>query len=471
MTLIFAFLFGVPALIYILYLYVKKPWTGFLMTVVLNYFIMGSTRYVNLPIPISVLIEAIYIFQLIVLFTNRERFKEEGKIPVSILAIFGLWTLYCTLQIINDTCNLGLNIVGWFREVRFYGFDPLLGMLIFAMAICSKKDISKLLSVIGVILILAGIKCFMQKYRGFDAGEAQWLANGGAVTHIIYAGTFIRYFSFFTDAANYGSHCGIMAAIFGILMIFIPNKQWKKKLFYAVVAIACLYGMFLSGARAAVYVFIGTLIAYVFLSRNAKMFGATLAGILLFVGFLMFTDRGNGIDSIRRMRSAFNLEDASVQVRDHNQEAISKYMGEAPLGIGFGRDYRTVPTYSRYRIVATTAPDSTLVYLWTRTGIVGLCLFCFVSALILLRCTIIVWFKIKDPELRTMCGTFTAAGAGWFFAGYANDTYFQYPNAFVVLGLLTIVFMAPFLDSKLEEEKEKKALEELEEKEVDTIND
>lgn len=471
MTLIFELIFGIPAIVYALYLYVKKPWAGFLITVILNYFMMGLSRYVNIPFPVSVFFEVVYLFQIIILYTNRKKFGDEGKIPVSILALFSVWTLYCFIQLINDTCNLGINIVGWFKEVRFFGIDPLLGMLIFAMAISSKKDISKLLSVIGVIMILAGLKCFMQKYHGFDSGESEWLANGGASTHIIYAGTFIRYFSFFTDAANFGSHCGIMAAIFGILMVFIPFKQWKKKLFYAIVAIACLYGMFLSGARAAVFVLIGTLIAYVFLSRNGKMLGATILGLFVFVGFLMFSERGNGIDSIRRMRSAFNTEDASIQVRDHNKEAISKYMGEAPLGIGFGRDYRTVPTYSRYRIVATTAPDSTLVYIWTRTGIVGICLFCFISAIILLRCTFIVWFKIKDPELRTICGVFTAAGAGWFFAGYANDIYFQYPNSFVVLGLLTIVFMAPYLDKKLQNEKGQKELEDLVVQDVEIIND
>lgn len=466
------FALGIPVLFYALYLFITKPWIAFIMTIVLNYFIMGISRYVTIPLPVSILIEGVSIVYLIILFSNRDKYHEEGKIPVPLFAIFGLWTLYCTLEIINDSCNLGLDVVSWFKDVRFYGYDPLLSMAIFSMIICSKKDVKKFLQVIGVLLIIAGIKCYCQKTYGFDSGEAEWLANGGARTHILNAGTLIRYFSFFTDAANYGSHCAIFATVFGILTIYQFNKGWKLSCFYAIVTICCLYGLFLSGARAAMYVFFGSLFAYVVLSRNAKMFGIALTGIFIILGMLLFTDRGNGIQAVRRMRTAFNMEqDASYQVRDHNKEAISKYMSEAPLGVGLGKDIYNVPTYNRYYIVVATPPDSSLVYFWTRTGIVGVSLFCFVSFLILLECTRRVWFKIKDKELQTICAVFTAASAGWFAAGYANQIYFQYPNSLIVFGMQTIVFMAPFLDKKLQEEKEQKELENIEVEDVELIND
>lgn len=464
---------GIPVLIYALYLFCTKPWIGFLMTVILNYGIMGLNRYYTIPMPISVVVEAVILVLVIILFANREKFHEEDKIPKSLLGIYGIWTLFCTLEIINDTCNLGIDIVAWFKDVRFYGYDPLFCILVFAMAICQKNDIHKLLNVIGIILILAAIKCFIQKTFGFDAAENAWLwEEGYARTHIINGGTLTRYFSFFSDAANYGSHCAIFATVFGILSIFGFKNNKRQSLFYGAVAICCIYGMLMSGTRASMYVLFGSLAAYVVLSRNAKMFGYSLLGLFLLVGVLVFTDRGNSIQAVRRMRSAFNLEEnASVQVRDANKDAIAKYMDEAPLGIGLGKDRSNVPSYNRYWVVVDTPPDSSLVYFWVHTGIVGVCLFCFISFIILLNCTYKVWFKIEDKELRTICAAFTAASAGWFAAGYANQIYFQYPNTFIIFGLQTIVFMAPFLDRKIKEEKEQQVLENFEVQDAEIIND
>ena len=49
---------------------------------------------------------------------------------------------------------------------------------------------------------------------------------------------------------------------------------------------------------------------------------------------LMFTNIGNGNQQIRRMRSAFDKKDASSNVRTINQEAIRKYIADAPWGLG-----------------------------------------------------------------------------------------------------------------------------------------
>ena len=52
----------------------------------------------------------------------------------------------------------------------------------------------------GVMTLLAFAKGYYQKNRGFDPYEMNWLMTYGRRTHFIITG--IRYFSFFTDAAN-----------------------------------------------------------------------------------------------------------------------------------------------------------------------------------------------------------------------------------------------------------------------------
>ncbi|MBQ0060366.1 MAG: O-antigen ligase family protein [Bacteroidales bacterium] len=446
----------------------------FAITFILNYFIMGIERYVSIPVPISILMEGFWIVLLVILLCNKNKYRDEGKIPVKIFAIYGIWTIYTTLEIINNTCGIGLDIAAWFKDVRFYGFDPLIVMLIFSLIFRTKEDIKKFIILWGILLILCFIRCFAQVNFGFDKGESLWLNSVGYHTHVLRAGTLIRYFSFFSDAANLGAHTAIGFIIFGILFLQNSWKNIKLKCFYLIVSLCSMYCMFLSGARAGMIVAICCAIAYVFLSRNWKMFSYTTIVLIIGVFLLVFTNIGNGIQSVRRMRSAFQgTEEASMEVRKLNQKAIESYMREAPFGIGLGKDASNIPPSNRYYIVAITPPDSTIIYLWMRTGSVGVFIYLFVNIILLIGATFIVWFRIKDKELRTIAGIFTAGSAAWLVAGYGNHIYFQYPNTMIFFGMQTLIYMMPYFDKKLlqeqllknknEEEKEVEEIEELQE--------
>lgn len=64
----------------------------------------------------------------------------------------------------------------------------------------------------AILTLTAVIKAIWQKYVGFDSAEKYWLyVLGGSTTHIIYSG--IRYFSFFSDAANFGAGMGFSMVV------------------------------------------------------------------------------------------------------------------------------------------------------------------------------------------------------------------------------------------------------------------
>lgn len=424
----------------------------FSITFIFNYFVMGLTRYINIPMPTSVLMDIIWISLFIYLLCNKK--ERSGEKPIILYCFYGIWTLYTVLEILNDACGLGLDVVAWFKDVRVYGFDPLIIMLIYTYAFTKKKDIENFLILWGVLLLLLALRCFAQVKIGFDHTEYQWLQTAGFHTHVLHAGTLIRYFSFFSDAANLGSHTAVGGVIFAVLFMSVPKKQIKKKLFYLFVSIGSFYCMFMSGARAAMFVAIACATAFVFLSKNRKIFIYTFIVLIVGLYILVFTPYGNGIQAVRRMRTAFQTtEDASMNLRELNKKAIASYLVDAPFGIGLGKDGSNIPPSNRYHIVAVTAPDSSLVYFWMRTGIVGLYLFMAVSILIIIGGAYIVWFKIQDKELRTFAGLFTAGCASWLVAGYANQVYFQYPNSMIFFGMQTLVYMMPFFDKKLQQEQ------------------
>ena len=137
--------------------------------------------------------------------------------------------------------------------------------------------------------------------------------------------------------------------------------------------------MFASGTRTAIFCMAGGFAVYLVLSKSIKIaIPAAIVGALFFI-FLAFTNIANGNQQIRRMRSAFNKSDASTKVRDINQETMRKYMQDAPWGIGLGMGYKEVPANNKYNLMATIPPDSEYVYIWLRTGRIGITLFIIIT--------------------------------------------------------------------------------------------
>ena len=217
--------------------------------------------------------------------------------------------------------------------------------------------------------------------------------------------------------------------------------------------------MLISGTRSAVFVAIVGIAFFVVLSKNFKLFCTATLVLLAFVGMLKFTTIGDNNSMIHRMRTAFDPEDASLNVRMTNQKAMQSYMSEVPWGIGFGRDGTNVPSNNKYRLLATTPTDSTVIHLWTRTGYIGVSIFILVYVAAMIGGAYIILFKIKDKELRGLLAALLCGAASMMVAGYGNQVYMQYPNGLLIFGCETIVYLGPYIDKRItQEKKEKEAL-------------
>jgi O-antigen ligase len=188
-------------------------------------------------------------------------------------------------------------------------------------------------------------------------------------------------------------------------------------------------------------------IVFLFLSRSVKILvpSAIIGAFFLFI--LMFTNIGNGNQQIRRMRSAFNREhDASSNVRDINKAAIAKYMQDAPWGIGIGMMSDNIPANNKFRKLSEIPPDSEYVFIWVRTGSIGVTVFTCCMVMMLLGGCIIVLFRLRSPSLIGIGGGFCAAFVSIQLGGYANQILFQYPNGLTFFGGMAIVYLLPYIE-------------------------
>ena len=267
------------------------------------------------------------------------------------------------------------------------------------------------------------------------------------VLHLLSTGT--RYFSFFTDAANYGCGMGLSLVTFFLSSLYVKHKLLK--IFYLLVAAAGVYGLLISGTRASMAVPVAGLGLFIFLCKNWKISLSSATILLLVLFMLKFTTIGNSNRLIRRMRTVFDTEDASMNVRFEHQKALKAYMSEIPFGIGLGVDAEEVPPQNKYRFVATCPPDSELVYIWIHLGKVGLIVYLVLQVIMYICACCILLFRVKNPEIRgpltgMLCGT-----AGMLVASYANQIYFQFPNGPLIYTCLTLVFLAPYFDKQYSE--------------------
>lgn len=420
---------------------------AFWLLITVNYFLAMKDIY--LPIPTSLPNELLEILLLaIAIIDSRQtpHFERAGNIMLFALLI---WSALCFIEVFNDTCNLGINVSAWYVGFRLFAQQLIFVLLVFSIYISSPKNLITYLKVWALFCLFSAFWTWKQQYIGFTEAEKIWIETRGRNTHILNAGTLIRYFSTFDNAASYGCHAAAAAAAF--IVFGITNKLKKAKIFFLLISVAVIWGMFQSGTRTGIFCLAAGLIVYIFLSKSIKIAVPFSIVFAFFAFILVFTNIGNGNQQIRRMRSAFNKDDASANVRDINKDAIRKYIKDAPWGIGLGMGGDNVPANNKYNKLSTIPPDSEYVYIWVHTGPIGVSIFTFCMVLILAGGCYTVLFKLNNKTLigigAGLCGAFVAINLG----GYANQVLYGFPNGVTFFGGMAIVYILPFLEPEWEE--------------------
>lgn len=432
----------IPFVTLFTFLCINRPVVILAITFILNYTIMGINRYYSIPIPITNIFDLLYGIMLALIFLKQLQSNHNfKKILNAYTCITCIWLLYCIINIGNGITG-EVYMEAWLRILRPWALYPILTCIILSIHCNHYTFIHYFLGLWGIITLLAAAKGYWQKNRGFDSTELAWLWAYGARTHFIHSG--IRYFSFFTDAAAFGASMGLSCTTF--ILTFFYTKKLHLKLFYLIVGMAGFYGLLISGTRSALAVPIAGLGLFILLSKNWKI--CAISSILLFggVGMLKYTKIGDNNKLIRRMRTVFDANDQSMQVRFENQRALNAYMSEMPFGIGMGVQNGVIPPQNKYYFVSICPPDSSLVDVWIQMGIVGLCVFLGMHAIIFIAGSYILLFKIRNPEIRGPLTGMLCGCAGILVASYANMVYFQFPNGILIYSCFTFIFLGPYLD-------------------------
>ncbi len=433
----------IPAALCILWVTLRNPAISMLGLFVVNYFIMALTRYAH-DLPFGMILDALIFYNfLIITLQALIRPIEWKRASSGLTVVAAIWMAYCILEIVNPE---SVSVAGWFSSVRSIAFYFFFIVVLTQLTMTEYKYLKYMLAVWSVLTLIAVGKACMQKFFGFNAAENYWLfVLGGRSTHIIHSG--VRYFSFFSDAANFGGSMGLSMVVFSISALYYRNS-WMK-LYLLLVAAAACYGMLISGTRSALAVpFVGYS-AFIMMSRNIKMIGAGVFLIIAAFIFLKFTTIGQGNSIIRRARSAFNTNDPSFQVRLANQAKLRELMADKPFGAGLGHGGGKAKTFAPNAALSQIPTDSWFVMVWVETGVVGILLHVGILLYILARGAYLVVFKLRNTQLRGFTAALTAGISGIVVMAYANEILGQIPTGAILYMSMGFIFLAPRFDREL----------------------
>lgn len=457
-----AMILAIPVSIIVVYLAFSYRMFAFWALFIINYFVMFLSKEGKMPLPASLPNELLELVLIAIAIIDLRETKFGNIANVMTMAVLG-WCTFCMIEVFNDTCGLGMNINAWFTGIRLMAFQLLYAVIVFALYMNTPKRIYQLYTIWALCALFAVFWCWKQINIGWDDAERNWLfVQDHARQHIVNGIT--RYFGTFTDAANFGIHMACASVSFFILAI--TNKVKKRRLFFAIVGLLTTWAMFQSGTRTSIFCMMAGFMVFLFLSKSTKIIVPVSIIFGLFIGMLMFTNIGQGNNQIRRMRSAFNPEDASANVRDINKAAISKYMKDAPWGIGIGIFEKNIPAWNKFKIVSQIPPDSEYVFIWVRTGWIGVSWFAICNFIILMAGCLTVFFRIKNRSLMGIGAAWCASFAALHLGGYANQILMQFPNIVIFYGGMSTVFLLPKVEKEFEELETKELEEEAEKKRI-----
>ena len=205
--------------------------------------------------------------------------------------------------------------------------------------------------------------------------------------------------------------------------------------------------MALSGTRGAFFVVIGGSISYLVATRNFK---SMIVGAVFLFGiffFLKFTTIGNSNYQLRRMRTALDPQDASLQVRFENQLKLKKYLSNRPLGGGIGTSGSWGQRFSPNTVLADTPNDSWYVRIWAETGIIGLSIHLLMILFILYKGFAVI-FSLHDPILKQYMMALHSGFAGISVAAYGNPIIGQFPINIILYFTWAAIFLVSGWDTK-----------------------
>ena len=119
---------------------------------VINYFIMGLTRYAH-DLPFGMILDALIFYNILIISLQAMMHRIEWKRASSGLTVVAaIWMAYCILEIVNPE---SVSVAGWFSSVRSIAFYFFFIVVLTQLTMTEYKYLKYMLAVWSVLTLIA----------------------------------------------------------------------------------------------------------------------------------------------------------------------------------------------------------------------------------------------------------------------------------------------------------------------------
>lgn len=440
-------LFAIPLGVSLMAFVLGHPNRALDLTLIFSFIAIGLIRYIG-NIPLGLTVDFFLLFTVIVALFHRSFKADFSKLKNGLMVVTLMWMCYCIAEVFNPEA---VSVMAWVYAIRGLALYMLLTVPLTLLYANKVEDLNRFLKIIFFFSILASFWGLKQFLFGPDSAETAWLNEGkNRSTHVLFGE--LRIFSFFSDAGQFGAGIGQSGVIATVIALGPFSK--RTRIIAGIAALLFYFLMVLSGTRGALIVPVAGMLSYLFASRNFKLLITGLIILAATFAFLKYTTIGHDIYQIRRMRTALDPNDASLQVRLSNRVIIRDYLKDKPFGGGIGTSGSWGERFSPGTVLAETPNDGWYVRVRAETGVVGLYLH--VGILLFIGIAgLRKAMKVKDDKLRQKLLALFAGYVGIAAASYGNPLLGQIPTGIILYMSWAYMFLAQDLDQEIQENKMK----------------
>ena len=414
----------------IVYCCVFRPLLGYYVTSLIAYFAFYPTHILNKEFPISTIVEVLILFLFIgtIWFTNSDKWKGNlFKTGISILLLINV--LYYCIELFNPEA---MSRDGWLFSSKRYAVYILFYIITYRL-IDTPQKFRYFFKFWVVMAFIGGAYACFQQWFGYLPMELKYIQSDPHEYGLLFQGGVLRKYSFFDGVVTSGILCGSFAVI--ALVLAINEKKKKRKWLLFMMTWFLTMGMVYSGTRTTTIMLPAGIALYSLMTIKNKTTLVTLFVSFLVVAFLMVAP----IDSpaLDRMRSTFNKDDESLNVRDVNRHYIQPYIYAHPLGGGIAASGVEGMRFNPGHPLAGFPPDSGFLKFALDMGWLGLTVTVFFY-LIILYTGILYYYKIENEEYRVYVLAIVTAMFSTMVTQYSQVSIGQIPHALFFYGVISL---------------------------------
>jgi len=415
----------------ILYYCFFKPYIGYYLVTLLAFFAFYPNHLLNKELPLSTLVEVLLWF--VFLGSMREKPPHGTKnnlLHTGLSVVFIIYTGYHVIQFFNP--NIGSR-EGYLFVMRKFTVFIFIYIMAYRLINTPQRFRFFLKFWLTMAFIAAAYGCY-QQWFGYLPMELRYIQSDPLEYKLMFQGGVLRKYSFLSDVVSFGVLSGSMCVITIILAINQKNKKRQRLMFLA--ALIMFLGMSYSGTRTTTIIIPTGISLYLLMTIRSKSTLITLFASFLIAMFILFAPIHTA--SINRMRSTFNSDNPSLNVRDVNRHYIQPYIYAHPIGGGLATVGVPGKRFNPNHVLAGFPPDSGFLQIALELGWIGLGLTVIFYLMILYQC-IYYYFRIKNPEYKLYAVAIVCCLLSIIVTMYAQVSIGQIPLVFFFMSSISIV--------------------------------